>query len=107
VAPRPVNPRTVPPARTGNGAQDRAHRKSGEAVRALLDGPLARVVRVGTIDISTGQEKDIPHGLGKAPTDWFVTSPRTFGRVKEVSRNASYLRLTCDTGVQVTLWVVP
>lgn len=107
MAERPVAPRATPPQRTGAPAEDRARRQQAQGVNALLDGPLARVRRVGEFTIGTGLQKAIPHGLGSTLGDWFITSQRTFGRVREVSRDAETLTLEADLGQTFTLWVMP
>lgn len=94
-------------SRSGNAAEDRPRAEQNSDLGSVLSAQMVRAQRVGEFTIGTGLQKAIPHGLGSTPGDWFITSPRTFGRVREVSRNRDLLVLEADLGQTFTLWVVP
>jgi len=105
-------PARLPPAirrpRSGNAAEDRARAEEAGPVEALLQSPLAGARRVGEITIPSGQTRKIPHGLGKVPQDWFLTSPKNAVHIVEISKDRDVLELSAPgAGQAATLWVIP
>lgn len=86
---------------------DRVQEQVDQAIRNLNNQPLLRGTAV-TVNLTTGSQSRIAHGLGRPWVGWFVTDRRQQGDLWSVSganQSERYLTVSGSLGGRVSLWI--
>lgn len=71
----------------------------------MLKAPMLKARKVGRVELTSGVNKQIPHGLSRAPAGWLVSDPTEFAGVKRMAADRLSLTLRANADVSFDLWV--